>query len=118
MRKNKIRKIPDIFKKKKGIHLQLDTDTHTLFRRELFMTGLTMQEALEAFARLVASGDHRTKKMLEAFVTNKIRLEIEELKISANKEPPKFGELDSETLYNLINDLDEQVIEEKVKKND
>jgi len=103
---------PDIFKKKKGVHVQLDKDTHAHFRKELFTAGLSMQEAFEYFAQLVAVGDHRVKRLLESYMTNKIRQEIEGTKSPPRRELPNFGELDSEKLYSLINEVDDLVKEE------
>lgn len=99
------RKHDDILKKRKCIHVQLDVDTHTFFRRELFTVGLTMQEALEAFSRLVASGDHTALKLMQGFVNSKLHDQIKTMKESIRKkEIQSFGELDSDKLYNLIND--------------
>jgi hypothetical protein len=94
----------DLFKDRKACHIELDTQTHMYFRRELFTVGLTMQEAFEAFARLVASGDHKTKEMLKSFVTKKLRKEIDKVTASAVKRPTPFNELDADQLYDLIGD--------------
>lgn len=102
----------DIFKKKKGVHVQLDKDTHAHFRKELFTVGLSMQEAFEHFAQLVAVGDHRAKRLLESYVNGKIRQEIEGMKVPPRRELSNFGELDSEKLYSLINETDDLVEEE------
>lgn len=97
----------DLFKRRKGVHIQLNTDTHAYLRRELFTAGMTMQELFEEFAQLVASGDHRAKKMMDSFITARIKREIKALEMGTSKKGPlKVDELNSEKLYNLISEAD------------
>jgi hypothetical protein len=61
---------------------------------------LTIQEALNEFARLVAEGDKKANRILDELVMRKMQEQIEGLQ----KSNSTLGELDKDTLYNMIHD--------------
>lgn len=59
-----------------------------------------MQEVFDEFARLIAAGDNKAEKIVEALVMRKIKDQIEgKNKKQKNKD---ISELDHDTLYDLI----------------
>lgn len=77
------------------------------FRLQLIKHGLTMQEAFEEFARLVGIGNTTANNILERLIRAQVRQELAEVGLDAPKHHKKrINELDTETLYHLINESD------------
>jgi hypothetical protein len=90
---------PDILQDRKCIHVKLDKDVHAALRAKLFKHNLSMQEVLDEFSKLVASGDGRAEKIIEALVKRKVREALEGL---PKRRERNVNELDHDTLYDLI----------------
>jgi hypothetical protein len=90
----------DLFQDDKGIHIKLKKDVHALFRSEMFKTGISMQEAFNEFARQVVEGTRSAKFIVQAASSKKMKASLE--KRTRKWERP-VGDLDVETLYDLIN---------------
>lgn len=104
--------------KVKGIHIKLDKQTHTDFKAKLVYCGVSMQEALEEFARLVGVGNLSAIRMLDRLVREKLKKELAQ----AGMQPYRPGqrrrlrELDPDKLYDLISDgsgVDDEVPERR-----
>lgn len=79
---------------KKCVHTQLLTDTHSYLRIELFKRKLSLQEAFEEFAQLVASQDARVIRVLDDLQQKK-----------RDKLIYKLSRTDAESLYEVINEM-------------
>lgn len=94
---------PDLFQDRKGLHVKMIKEVHSGFRTELFKRGLSMQEAINEFARLISDGDNRALRILDNFVVRKLRNQLEDARRDVEqKNDASFGEFDRDTLYNLI----------------
>lgn len=92
---------PDLFRARKCLHVKFQKEVHAAFRTKLFQRGMTMQETLEEFARLVSTDDPRLNKILDEFARRKIQEKI------AGMQKPRIqntvGEMDKDSLYDMIN---------------
>ena len=79
------------FQTKKSLHINLKKETHAGFRIALFKKRLTMQEAIEEFANLVALENPRALTILENLVEKKRNHEVERL-----------SETDAEEIYKML----------------
>ena len=97
----------DVLFGKKCVHIKLDKETHFSLRAQLFKHDITMQDLFEECARLVATESSKGRSIVESIVKRKIKAAI------AGPEPKRnkvtiMGDLDADTLYNLINDESEK----------
>lgn len=96
----------DIFQARKCVHVKLSKETHAALRARLFQHSISMQEVFDEFAKQVAEGTRSANYIVETIVKRKLR---EALEGRTNKKKYEgFGELDSESLYNLINGQDDK----------
>ena len=96
----------DIFQSRKCVHVKLDKEVHAALRAKLFRHGISMQEVFDEFARLVAEGNTRASGIVDSLVARGLREAIDGHVSKRKKHRESFGELDSESLYNLINGND------------
>lgn len=97
------------FQNRKCIHLKFKRQIYSGFRTKLYWYGLSMQESIEEFARLVAADDPATVKMLNALAKKKLKAQLEELRTNIKKkdiEKP-VDEFEAELLYDMIKDKSE-----------
>lgn len=92
----------------KGVHVKLDKQTHTNFKTKLIHHEVSMQDAFEEFARLVGSDNVSAIRMLERLVRNRVKSELASVGVTPSKRPKRINELDHETLYDLINEEEEE----------
>lgn len=92
----------DIFQARKCVHVKLTKEVHAALRARLFQHNISMQEAFDEFAKQVVEGTRSGNIMIEAVVNRKLK-EVLEGKTSKSTKNESFGELDSESLYHLIN---------------
>jgi hypothetical protein len=90
----------DLLQDSKGIHIKLKKDIHVNFRAEMFKAGISMQEAINEFALQVTEGTKSGQNIVNAAASKKIKQTIEK---GSNRREPKYGEVDIDTLYELIN---------------
>jgi len=91
----------DLFYDKKSIHIKLTKESHTALREKLFRYGVTMQDLFQDTADIVLSDTPRAEKLLQRVAKKKLAASLEKL---GRGQRAQLGELDSETLYNLLED--------------
>lgn len=96
---------PDVFVDKKCIHVKLNKETHAALRTKLFKHSISMQDLFEECARLVATETPRGQSIVESIVNRKIK---EAISGNKKKKDISFGDLDADTLYNMINGSSEK----------
>ena len=90
----------DIFQRRKCVHLKLSKEVHAALRACLFKHGISMQDVFDEFARQLVEGGRSANVVLESLVSRKLKEQISG-KIRPRRNE-KFGELDAEALYSLI----------------
>jgi hypothetical protein len=88
----------------KVLHIKLDKPVQIAFRKSLIDCGVTMQEAISEFARLVGEGDHKAMKIVEAVAMRHVKEELGDAPSAAlyPTKPKAFDEQDHDALYSLI----------------
>lgn len=76
---------------KKTIHVSMSLSSHAGLRIACFNHGLSMQETLEEFARLVTIGRPDVIGVLESAATRKLNNQIQQI-----------DEADSDAIYNIL----------------
>jgi hypothetical protein len=94
----------DLLQKKKCVHVKLSKETHSAFRAKLFEYGLSMQEAFDEFACLVAQSDSPATRIIEKLNTRKLKEALRSAEEKKRMKESSFGELDSDTLYSMISE--------------
>ena len=89
----------DLFERKKSIHVKLSKEAHFAIRVESFKRKLSIQMIFNEFAQMVAEGDKAALRILDMISRKKLNGELKRL---ARKEVSDFGNIDGETLYDLI----------------
>lgn len=95
----------DLFSSRKSIHVKLKKEVHAALREKLFRCGLTMQDLFNDAAELVLSESPKAERLLQRITKKKLSAEVQKLS-KANK--LQLGDLDNETLYNLLEENDDQ----------
>lgn len=95
----------DIFFNKKSVHVKLTREVHTMLREKLFRHGITMQDLFQEAAEMAVNDGARSEKLLEKIAKKKLVLSLE--KSSKNK-IDNATVIDSEVMYNLLQDNDEE----------
>ncbi len=90
----------------KGIHIKMDRQTHADFKARLVYCNVSMQEAMEEFARLVGSGNLSALRMLDRLVREKLKKELSSVGLQPYKpgHRRRLHELDPNALYDLISE--------------
>ncbi len=94
----------DLFFGKKSVHIKLSKDIHATLREKLFRHGITMQDLFHEAAEMAVHDGVRSEKLLEKISKKKLLAHLEKLDHSKNS---RFSELDSETMYNLLEGPDD-----------
>lgn len=92
----------DLLLDKKCVHIKLDKDVHTALRSKLFKFNVSMQDLFNECAHLVAAESSKGQAIVESIVKRKIQEAI-----SGKKKKRKelvINEVDTETLYSMINE--------------
>lgn len=90
----------DLFEKKKSVHIKLGKEAHFAIRVESFKRKLSIQLIFNEFAQMVANGDKAALRILDIISRKKLSGELKRI---ARKEVSDFGNIHSDTLYDLIN---------------
>jgi hypothetical protein len=93
----------DLFQDRKCVHIKLEKEVHAAFRARLFRHGISMQEAFDEFAKQVSEGMRSANAIVETIINRKIKEAIDGRVSKPPRKRESFGELDSESIYNLIN---------------
>jgi heterodisulfide reductase subunit C len=91
----------DLFFHRKSVHVKLTKEVHTSLREKLFRHGITMQDLFQEAAEMVLLEGSKSDKFLEKISKKKLMVSIEKINRRQNDQ---LGELDSDTLYNLLED--------------
>lgn len=101
----------NIFIDKKSIHFKLRTDIHAALRTTLFKHNITMQELFDECACLVALDTAKGQSIINLITNKKIKkvlsVSCTSSIIAKKKKKESFNDLDSDALYNMINELEE-----------
>lgn len=101
----------DAFADRKSVHFKLDKEVHLALRAKLFKYDISMQELFDEFARLVATDASKAQSIVESIVNKRIKSTLAngtQRKKRAYNRKETFNDLDTEALYNMINELDDQ----------
>lgn len=82
------------FETKKAIHFSTTRETHSDFRITCFKKRITMQDALEEFAQLVAAENPAAMRILDNLAEKK-----------RDEEISRLTQTDSESILNVISEL-------------
>lgn len=89
----------------KNIHVKLDRVTHTQFKAGLVIHGVSMQEAFEEFAKRFAAGERSAVRLIERMVRERVKSELSGTGLKPGLRRRRIlNELDHDTLYDLINE--------------
>lgn len=103
----------DQFYGRKSVHVKLRKELHVALREKLFKFDITMQDLFHETAELVVSDTTRGDQLLQRIAKKKMLAMIQ----AADKKPEiRLNELDSDTLYNLISDGEDDNSESKESK--
>lgn len=91
----------DLFFHKKSVHVKLTKEVHTALREKLFRHGITMQDLFHEAAEMVLLEGPKADRLLEKISKKKLLSALEKVNRHQNMQ---LGELDSDTLYNLLED--------------
>lgn len=94
----------DILFTRKSVHIKLTKELHAALRTKLFKYGITMQDLFHEAAELALDEGSRSEKFLEKISKKKLLLTLQKID---RDEKSRLGELDSETMYNLLEDSGE-----------
>ena len=93
----------DLFYGRKSVHVKLTKETHAALREKLFRHGITMQDLFQEAADMVLNESISAEKLLQRVAKKKLKATLEKMPRAKSFH---LGELDSETLYNLLEDSD------------
>lgn len=90
----------DLLVDKKCVHFKISKEVHHALRSKLFKHNISLQELFEEFASSVANDTNRGLSYIDSVVNRKVK---EALGTAKKKKKVGMGELDSDTLYSIIN---------------
>jgi len=94
----------DTFVDKKSIHFKLDKDVHLALRAKLFKYNISMQELFDEFAILVVTDVPKARSIVESILNKRMKSVLSGEKKRKKKKREVFNEVDTDTLYNMINE--------------
>jgi hypothetical protein len=97
----------DTFVDKKSIHFKLDKDVHLALRAKLFKYNISMQELFDEFANLVVTDVPKARSIVESILSKKMKSVLSGEKKRKKKKREVFNEVDTDTLYNMINESED-----------
>ena len=93
----------DRFFGKKSVHVKLTKEVHTALREKLFRFGITMQDLFQEAAEMAVLEGTKSDRLLERISKKKLKAELEK----PLRQFVRAGEIDAETLYNLLEDTND-----------
>jgi len=97
----------DTFVDKKSIHFKLDKDVHLALRAKLFKYNISMQELFDEFAILVVTDVPKARSIVESILNKRMKSVLSGEKKRKKKKREVFNEVDTDTLYNMINESED-----------
>ena len=95
----------DAFVDKKSVHFKIDKDVHLALRAKLFKYNLSMQEIFDEFANLVVTDTPKAHSIIEYILNKRLKsILVGDKNHKKRKKKEVFNEIDTETLYNMINE--------------
>jgi hypothetical protein len=92
----------DILSDDKCVHVKMNKETHLALRGLLFKHNISMQDVFGECANQLADGTKIGMTIIETVVNRKLRAALEGTSLKSRRRD-RLSELDSETLYSLIN---------------
>lgn len=89
----------DLFMGRKSIHVKLTKETHAALREKLFRHGITMQDLFQEAAEAALIDGDRSDNFLKKLAKKKM---LESLDKTRRRHDAHIGEMDADTLYNLL----------------
>lgn len=102
----------DIFVSRKSVHIKLPKELHAILRQKLFKHNLTMQDMFEEYSSILVEDSQRSDKNIQRVVTKKMKAIMEGKGRKKERKELIMGELDSDTLYNLLEETERHNDEE------
>lgn len=105
----------DIFQSRKTVHIKIPKEVHATLREKMFKHNLTMQELFQDYAIMMAEDSIRAEKTFERLSARRIKVMLEDAKANRKKERKDLmlGELDSNTLYSLLEEAEKNSDEKR-----
>jgi len=100
----------DTFADRKSVHFKLDKEVHLALRARLFQYDISMQELFDEFARLVATDAAKAQSIVNFIISKRIKSTLvngTKKKKRAYNKKETFNDMDTEALYNMINEMDD-----------
>lgn len=94
----------DLFSGRKSVHVKLEKELHASLRTKLFNYGLTMQDLFQEAAELIVLDTPSAERVIQRVAKKKIKRQLEKVKTNFQLH---IGELDSDTLYSLLENSDD-----------
>lgn len=111
IKKRPVNTSADPFKKKRNVHVSMEHNVYAGMRKRLFETGLSFPECMQEFARLIGEKDALAEQLIGRMHKNKLKRQLDDLRSTDQK--VSFDVLDSDALYNIIEDEQNPSTEEK-----
>lgn len=96
----------DIFESRKCVHIKLPKEIHATLREKLFRHNVTMQDLFQDYAEIISEDNARAEKTIQRLVGKKMRSMIEGDSKKRENKGLMMSELDSNTLYNLLEEAE------------
>lgn len=96
----------DIFESRKCVHIKLPKEIHATLREKLFRHNVTMQDLFQDYAEIIAEDNVRADKTIQRLVSKKMKSMIEGDTKKRENKGLMMSELDSDTLYNLLEEAE------------
>ena len=92
-----------VSKGRKSIHVKLSKDIHTALRQKLLGYGLTMQDLFSEVADIALADTDRADRILKKISKRKLQESLQKTGRKLSNEL-MIGELDSDALYNILDE--------------
>lgn len=98
----------DLFQSRKCVHIKIPKEVHATLREKMFKHNLTMQELFSDYAETMAEDSMKAERTFERLVSKRIKAMLEDAKANRKKQIKglMMGELDSNTLYSLLEEAE------------
>lgn len=94
----------DLFFGRKSVHVKLTKEVHASLREKLFRYGITMQDLFNEAAEAAVLEGPKSDRLLQKIARKKVMASLDKTHRAYLKQA---GELDSEMLYNLLEDTND-----------
>lgn len=88
----------DLFYGRKSVHIKLTKEEHTALRQKLFVNCLSMQDVFQDFVETLLEDSTKADNIIKKIAKKKFDSAMKKIK----RGKQAFGELDTETMYDLL----------------